>query len=163
MMEIQLLLTVMRTNRSLIRFDVDRNTLPENAQINKVILTLYNVDPIPHRYEGELTPESSSERWYGAVLQRIIEPWEEYRVTWDNQPKTTRENQVYITPFNSADRYADIDVTRLYLPENSVDRPHYGMFFRHYLSELFPGFRFASSDYPDRRMHPELNIYYTLN
>jgi hypothetical protein len=36
-------LTVMRTNRSLIRFDFDSNSLPAGAQIKKVILTLYNV------------------------------------------------------------------------------------------------------------------------
>lgn len=155
-------LTVMRTNRSLIQFDFDSNRLPAGAQIKRVILTLYNVDPIPHRYEGGDNPASSVAQWYGAVLQRIIEPWEEYKVTWDNQPKTTRVNQVYITPFTQDTRYVDIDVTRLYLTEDSVDRPHHGMLLRHYPSELFPGFRFASSDYSDRRMHPELKIYYTL-
>ena len=155
-------LTVMRTNRSLIWFDFDRNALPKSAKIDKVILTLYNVSPIPHSYEGGDSPENSVVPWYGAVLQRIIEPWEEYKVTWDNQPKTTKANQVYITPNTQDVRYIDVDVTKLYLPEDNVDRVHYGMLFRHYPTELFPGFRFASSDYRDRRMHPELKIYYTL-
>ena len=156
-------LTVMRTNRSLIQFNFDRNSLPAGAKIRRVVLTLYSVRPIPHRYEGENNPDDSETRRISAVLQRIIEPWEEYRVTWDNQPKTTRVNQVYVgASLHQNFRSIDIDVTRLYLSENNVERPHYGMLFRQYPTEFFPGFRFASSDYPDRRMHPELKIYYTL-
>ncbi len=155
-------LTVMRTNRSLIQFNFNRDKLPANAQIRRVILTLYNVEPLPHRYEGGDNPSASVPQWYGAVLQRITEPWEEYKVTWDNQPKTTSTNQVYITPFTEDARYVNIDVTRLYTTGDQVDRPHHGMMLRHYPTELFPGFRFASSDFRDRRMHPELKIYYTI-
>jgi hypothetical protein len=155
-------LTVMRSNSSLIWFDL--NALPKSAQIKRVVLTLFADKPISWNYEGAESPESSVKPWYGAVLQQIVEPWDEYKVTWKNQPKTIEANQVYITPFVSPVNYINIDVTKLYAPvdANTTDIPNYGMFFKLYPKEEFPGFRFASSDHPEPRLHPELKIFYTL-
>ena len=153
-------LTVMRTNRSLIWFDL--NELPKSARIHRVILTLFYDKPMEHDYTGGESPVNSVTPWYGAVLQQIVEPWEEHEVTWDKQPKTIETNQVYITPFVSDVHRIHIDVTRLYAPEVAVDMPHYGMYFRLYPTEQFPGFRFASSDHPEPALHPELRIFYTL-
>ncbi len=153
-------LTVMRSNRSLIWFNL--NAIPKSAQITKVVLTLYYAKLIPWEYQGAESPISSIKPWYGAVLQQIVEPWDEHKVTWNNQPKTIEENQVYITPFVSTAKYIDIDVSRLYIPMNTMDKANYGMLLKLYPSEQFPGFKFASSDYPEANMHPELTIYFTL-
>ncbi len=153
-------LTVMRSNRSLIWFDTGQ--LPKSATIRKAMLTLYYDRPLSWNYDGGEDPASSVKPWYGAVLQQIVEPWEEYKLTWDTQPKTIEANQVFITPFNSSANFINIDVTRLYAPIDKINAPNYGMLFKLYPTELFPGFRFASSDFPEPRMHPELKIYYTL-
>ena len=156
------ILTVMRSNRSLIWFDM--NDLPKSARIRRVILTLYFDNPSYWDYDGAESPISSVKPWYGAVLQQIVEPWEESKVTWNNQPETIEANQVYITPSRDSVNYINIDVTRLYSPIdiNTTDIPNYGMLLRLYPTEQFPGFRFASGDFPEPDLHPELKIFYTL-
>jgi hypothetical protein len=157
-------LTVMRSNRSLIWFNL--NSLPKSAVIKKVILHLRFDLPVP--FDPSVFPiitDPLSPVWCGAVLQRITEPWEEYKVTWNTQPKTDPTNQVYISPFIKNANFLDVDVTRLYVstptfPEGARTN---GMFFRLWPTEKFPGFRFTSSDYPDATMRPKLSIYYTIN
>jgi len=155
-------LTVMRSNESLIWFNM--NALPKSATIKKVTLTLHYDLPLPWD-SAIFTPGSSGGvEWLGGVLQRITEPWEEGEVTWNNQPKSTEVNQVYIAPFILNCNFINVDVTKLYVPDATAvtDTPGYGMFFRLWPHEWVPGFRFASSDYPVVSMRPKLTIYYTL-
>jgi hypothetical protein len=156
------ILTVMRSNESLIWFNM--NALPKSATIKKVTLTLHYDLPLPWDSVIFTPDESNSVEWLGGVLQKITEPWEEGKVTWNNQPKSTELNQVYIAPFIMNCDFITVDVTRLYVPDpaGTVDTPGYGMFFRLWPREWVPGFRFASSDYPVALMRPKLTIYYTL-
>jgi hypothetical protein len=155
-------LTVMRSNRSLIFFNLD--TIPKTAVIKKVVLTLYYDTPVPFDSSYLLTTNpSTAVNWYGAVLQQVIEPWEEGKVTWGTQPKTIEANQVYIMPFIRNVNYIEIDVTRLFIPVAEVAVPNYGMMLRLWPTEKFPGFRFASSDYPEAKMRPRLGVFYTIN
>jgi hypothetical protein len=153
-------LTVMRSNRSMIWFDL--NQLPKSAIIKKVILTLRYDIPIPWDLNVFPTATPGSNLWYGAVLQQVIEPWEEGKVTWNTQPKSTELNQVFLSPFIKNANAIEIDVTRLYLNPAANALPNYGMLFRLFPTEKFPGFRFASSDYPDVLMRPRLIVYYTV-
>jgi len=164
-------LTVMRSNRSLIWFNL--NALPKSAIIKKVILHLTYDLPIPFDnsvFSTSTDPTVST--WCGAVLQCILEPWEEYKVTWNTQPKTTEVGQVYLSPFIKNANFIDVNVTSLYLPtaipvtdantEVVTDARTYGMFFKLWPTDKFPGFRFASSDFPEPAWRPKLIIYYTL-
>jgi len=157
------ILTVMRSNRSLIWFDL--NELPESARIRKVTLQLFY--EVPVAWDDMVTlydTVTASDTWYGGVLQQIIAPWEEDKVTWNNAPAVTTVNQVYIPPFIRNVNFIIVDVTRLFVPVNSVSVANYGMLFRLYPTEKYPGgFRFASSDYPVAGMRPKLRICYTLN
>jgi hypothetical protein len=164
-------LTVMRSNRSMIWFNM--NNLPKSAMIQKVILTLsYDVQLPWDSTIMTLNPGSSGFAWYGGVLQQIVEPWREDSVTWNTQPKSIEYNQVLISPFIRNVNFIDIDVTRLYVQNPYIDGantkpdmvqyPNYGMLFKLYPSEQFAGFRFASSDYPEPRMRPKLTIQYTV-
>ena len=159
------ILTVMRSNRSLIWFNTD--SLPISAIIKKVELTLtYNI-PIPFDsiYYASMNGPTSGIAWYGAVLQQIVEPWDEYKVTWNTAPKTVEANQVFISPFIRNVNFIEVDVTRLFVSPSATDQavyPNYGMLFRLWPTDQFPGFRFASSDYPDSRLRPRLIIYYTF-
>jgi hypothetical protein len=155
------ILTVMRSNRSLIWFNTD--SLPKSAIINKVTLTLHYDIPIPfdNTYVTDVLP-SAGIAWYGGVLQQIIEPWEEGKVTWNSQPKTIEANQVYIPPFIRNVNFIEVDVTKLFVNASASALPNYGMLFRLWPTDRFPGFRFASGDYADPGMRPRLTIYYTL-
>jgi hypothetical protein len=174
------ILTVMRENRSLIHFSP--TGLPKSATIQKVTLTLYFKYPVPCDTIYNYVPNpcdsivwppfdtviTDAYHWYGGVLQQIVEPWEEHEVTWDKQPKTIVANQVYVNHFIRNVNFIEIDVTRLFIPEMEIAAPNYGMLFKLTPSPSslpiirFPGFRFASSDYPEPRMHPMLKIFYTL-
>jgi hypothetical protein len=161
-------LDCMRTTRSLIEFDM--NELPKSAVIHRVILRLFFDAPVPWDSTlfitdtAETTPDCP---WYGGVLQRITEPWDEHAVTWDKQPKTTTAGQVYVSPFRpyvSNCNFINMDVTSLFMPVDNCDcGENHGMLFRLWPEERFPGFRFASSDYPEEKMRPMLIIFYTLD
>jgi hypothetical protein len=154
-------LTVMRSNRSLIFFNLD--TLPKSALIKKVVLQLsYDVPiPFPATYVTEVYP-STGIAWYGGVLQQVVEPWEENKVTWATQPKSIEANQVFIPPFIRNVNFIDVDVTRLFVPVNEIAAPNHGMLFKLWPVDKFPGFRFASSDFAEPKMRPKLTIFYTL-
>ncbi len=153
-------LTVMRSNRSLIWFDLGQ--LPKSAVIKRVTLQLFYDLPIPWDRNLFITGPVTSSSWYGGVLQQIVEPWEEHKVTWNTQPKTIERNQVYISPFSLNSNFIEVDVTRLFIPIQEIAVPNYGMFFRLWPTERFPGFRFASGDYPVATMRPRLTVYYTI-
>jgi hypothetical protein len=154
-------LAVMRSNRSLIFFNLD--TLPKSAVIKKVILKLSYDLPVPFdsSYLTDTLP-SLGNFWYGGVLQQIVEPWEEYKVTWNTQPKTIETNQVYIPPFIRNANFIVVDVTKLFVTADLSAVPNYGMLFRLWPVDKFPGFRFGSSDFAEPGMRPGLIINYTL-
>jgi hypothetical protein len=157
------ILTVMRSNESLISFDM--NALPKSAMIRKVDLTLWYELPLIWDSTIFYPAGGSNIEWRGGVFQKIIQPWEEDKVTWNEQPETTEANQVYISPFILNANMITVDVTRLYVQDPATDAPYipgYGMFFRLWPQEWVPGFRFVSSDYPEPGMRPKLTIYYTL-
>ncbi|MFC2115028.1 DNRLRE domain-containing protein [Bacteroidota bacterium] len=159
------LLTVMRENRSLIRFSP--TGLPKSARIERAILTLFYDLPVPWDsiYKDSvyyLSPERSDFAWFGGVLQQIVEPWQEHEVTWNNQPKTIDANQVYVNPFIKNANFIEVDVTKLFVPEQEIAAPNYGMLFKLAPSPQFPGFRFTSSDYKEPNMRPMLKIFYTI-
>jgi len=153
-------LTVMRTRRSLIWFDL--SALPKTAVINKAVLRLCYDVPIPWDSTiYKVTNTASYIKPYG-VLQQITEPWEESKVTWNNQPKTTEVNQVYIYPFIKNTNVFEIDITNLIVIPASNALPNNGILFKLSQNNLFKGFRFVSSDYSDATMRPKLTIQYTV-
>lgn len=153
-------LTVMRSNRSLLFFDM--TGLPEGAKINKAVLRLVYEKPIPFdEKEYPTVQPAAGITWYGAVLQQIIEPWEENGVTWNKQPKTMDANQVFIPPFIRNTNVIELDITKLIVSTFEKPAPNHGMLFRLWPEDRFPGFRFASSDYPEPSWRPRLTVTYT--
>jgi hypothetical protein len=153
------LLTVMRSNMSLMWFDL--NQLPKSAIIKKVILKLSYDIPIP--WDSTIfTGNATGIIKPCGVLQQIIEPWEENQVTWNKQPKTTEINQVFIAPFKRNVNFIEVDVTGLFVSPAANLLPNYGMLFKLNMNNKFKGFRFASSDFTEAIMRPRLGIQYTL-
>jgi len=160
------ILTVMRTMRSLLEFNPVG--LPKDARIEKAILTLHFENLIPWDsifYDSLINyiDPNYGFAWYGAVLQQIVQPWNEHEVTWDKQPQTIEANQVYISPTVISASFINMDVTSLFVPVQEIAAANHGMMLKLYPSEQFPGFRFASSDYPVPGMRPKLMIFYSLN
>jgi len=153
-------LTVMRSNRSMIYFDME--PLPKSASIQKVTLRLTYDLPIPFDSTFIInTDPSTGTEFYGAVLQQIVEPWDEHKVTWNTQPKTTEFNQVFMYPFIRNTNIIEVDVTGLFVNPGANMLPNWGILFRLWPDDMFPGFRFASSDYSEPAMRPMLIIHYT--
>jgi hypothetical protein len=152
------LLTVMRSNRSLIFFDMSK--LPKSAVIKKAVLKLMYDLPLPWDSTIFISGNATAVKPYG-VLQRIIEPWEENTVTWNRQPKTSEVGQVFIQPFIKNSNAIEVDVTSLIVMTGTNTLPNNGMLFKLGSNERFKGFRFASSDYPDSLMRPRLSVQYT--
>jgi hypothetical protein len=152
------MLTVMRSNRSLIFFDLSK--LPKSAVIKKAVLNLKYDLPVPWDSTIFVSSNATTPKPYG-VLQKIIEPWEENTVTWNKQPKTTETGQVFIQPFIKNSNVIEVDVTSLIAITATNTLPNCGLLFKLSSNEKFKGFRFASSDYPDSLMRPRLSVQYT--
>ena len=156
------ILTVMRTKNSLVQYSL--NDIPKSAQIEKVMLRLFLTE-IP-QWDSTLyylDASGTDFTWFGVVLQQVVEPWDEYKVCWNNQPKTIEANQVYVSPnIWSSTNAVDVDVTTLFVPMQEIAAPNYGMMLKQYPSEQFPGLQFASSDYKIPEMRPELTVYYSI-
>ena len=170
-----------KLTRSLIEWNL--NQLPKSATIRKAIMTLYYpeiyildtvlIDSFIMWTNGLTDLNDIPEKYPGALLQRIISPWEEYEVTWSKQPETTTENQVfipmkyYIQDMTCVNCFAPpvsevIDVTKLLTDMKSAG--HNGMMLR-LVNEEYPQwlqFRFTSSDFKLPKLWPKLEIYYTL-
>jgi hypothetical protein len=176
-----------KLTRSLIEFDL--NQLPKSATIKRAILTLYYPNYVytdtvyPVNYvTGKQNINDSQPPWpveHLAVLQRVISPWEEHEVTWEKQPETTTENQVFIPRiYYIMDAACNcivppvsetVDVTKLLMPDASGIR-HHGMLLKLVKEEYPEWLRFASSDFDMLTtsiqepgiLWPKLEIYYTL-
>lgn len=156
------MLTVMRSTRSLIFFNLD--TLPKAAKITRIVMKLSYDVPIPFD-KNIFTPDvlpTPGIAWYGGVLRQITGSWDENTVTWNNQPATTEANQVFVPPFIRNTNIYEIDVTKLFVNTSTTPVTNNGIMFKLWPSDKFPGFRFASSDFPTAVMRPMLIIHYIL-
>lgn len=154
-------LTVMRSNRSMIFFNLD--SLPKTAQIKSVRLKLSYDIPIPfdnNAFKTDILPTAGI-AWYGGVLQQIVEPWDENTITWNKQPKSVETNQIFVPPFIRNVNFIEIDVTKLFVTPVTNALPNHGMLFKLWPTDKFPGFRFASSDFTEPAMRPRLTVFYT--
>jgi hypothetical protein len=155
-------LAVMRTKNGLVQYNLDN--IPKSARIEKVILRL-NLMETPEWDSAQYFVDNTEPdfAWFGVVLQQVIEPWDEYEVSWSNQPKTTEVNQVYLNANvwrNS--KSVEVDVTSLFVPRQEILLPNYGMMIKQDPSDQFPGLKFASSDHENPEMRPELTVYYSM-
>ncbi len=81
---------------ALIRFDL--SSLPENAEIGKAVLKLY------------LNSGGGTE----LEVKRIVSPWDEYTVTWNNKPNTLYLGRLYvpiILDVGTSRQYYKVDIT----------------------------------------------------
>ena len=144
---------ILRYYRSYIKFDF--SALPAQAKITGAQLTLTN-DGYPHaggttsRYENATT-----------FLSRVTEPWNEYQITWDNQPQVDANNQVDVDAPSDAYASMDEDVTNLVKDILNSEEGNHGFQLKLQDEVVYNQVRYASSQNTDSNRWPELTITYT--
>ncbi len=140
--------------RSLIEFDL--SNIPSGAIINSANLSLYSQEsPVL----GSHSTRSGSNE---SVLSRITSSWDENAVTWNNQPSTKAENEVFLSESSSSTQdYLDIDVTNLI--EDMIADPsnNHGFLLKLLDEQHYRKMIFASSGHSNSNLHPKLEITYT--
>ncbi|MBN2213089.1 MAG: DNRLRE domain-containing protein [Bacteroidales bacterium] len=146
----------LNVNRVLIDFAL--SNIPRSSIIESAFLDLYHNPTSVYSINGDRGSYGED----SILIQRVISEWNENNVNWNNQPKTTSNNQVII-PKNE-DRYANyenIDVTNLIqdIIGNNINE-RYGIMIRHKNEQPCNVVFFASSNHPNKQLHPKLRIYY---
>ena len=135
-------------------FEFDLSAIVPDAEILEARLSLYfaNNPSTPYFHYGD----------NGSYLQRVTEFWDEFEVTWYNQPQTTDENQVYlpVSTYETQD-YTDIDVTALIQDIVSDPENSHGIMLRLNTEEIYRRLMFASGDNEDPFKRPRLEIIFT--
>ena len=141
-------------------FEFDLSSLPPLAQIDSARLSLYN-NPGSSENDGEHSKLSGSNL---AVLQRIIEHWEEDVVTWNSQPNTTAQNETYLTEsYDPHQDYINIDVTQLVRDMAEDPANSYGFLLKLENERFYRAMIFASSDHINKNVRPLLDVYYSVH
>ncbi len=147
---------LLNVNRVLIDFNLD--AIPKRAIIYKAFLSLYlNPTSVYDKVGGNQGQDS-------IIIQRVVSNWHESDVTWKKQPETTIENQLIIPKNeNSKEDYINIDVTNIVQDIVNEDDGRYGILIRHKNEKPYNVVFFASSNNPNKKLHPKLKVYYRKN
>ncbi len=140
--------------RSFFKFDL--STIPAGSVINSASLSLFYPDSngFANSPQQPLTHSNAS------LLQRVVSPWQENLITWNNQPGVSPLNTDTLAESTLPDQdYLNIDVAGLI--QNMVDSGNYGFALRLIIEQQYARLFFASGDNPDSSKHPLLEITYT--
>lgn len=138
----------------------DLQRIPQGARVNYAYLSLYGVPSSAANDRGNVGGNT-------CYLQRVINAWEEDKVTWNNQPRITPINQVIIPASNDRNwNYHVLDLNVTKLVQDIIDLPpsqRYGFSIRLQQNDYYRSMLFASSDYAEASRHPKLRIRYEEN
>ncbi|MBK7027893.1 MAG: DNRLRE domain-containing protein [Bacteroidales bacterium] len=132
---------------------IDLSSIPQGAQIQHADISLYCN-----------TISGHAQYQYGeneCVLQRVTQDWQEYGITWDNQPQTTAENQVHLSiSTHQVEDYPNIDITELVKDMLQNPSESYGLMIRLIIEDRYRTMVFGSYDHPDPLKRPVITIVY---
>lgn len=142
---------ILNVNRVVIDFDL--SSIPNDAILDSAFLSLF------FNKTSEYGTHHSGEN--GFLIQRITSVWDECRITWNNQPTTTIENQVFISKSTSPTQdYIKMNVTNL-VQDMINDRTNsFGFLLKFQIEEPYKILLFASSDNQDATLRPKIIVYY---
>jgi hypothetical protein len=136
----------------LIKFNL--KGIDKKTKIKRATLSLYAIST-PGIGEGHSTMSGSN----AFALKKITEPWDEYTVTWNTQPATTKEDQVVLpASTNDMQDYEDIDITTLIQEMISIPNENHRLMIELLNQEYYRRVVFGSSDNADPMKRPKLVI-----
>ena len=139
--------------RGLIQFDL--SSIPNDATIDSAFISFY------YAWDSLFTFGTDHYGDNYMLLQRVTEPWDEHKITWNNQPNIDTRHTVWIDKFTDPQQdYKDIEVTLL-VRDILAGNKNYGFMLRMADEVPYKITLIASSDYPDASKHPKLVVYYT--
>jgi len=143
---------IQTTARSLLKFDL--KSIPAQKRIRRATLSLYSVS-LPYIGEGHSSLSGPND----FIINRVISEWDEKKVTWNTQPRVTREGEIILPPSGSPDQdYTNIDVTELVQFMINNPSKNYGIMIRLLNESYYRSVVFGSSDYPNPEKRPKLVI-----
>lgn len=139
-------------NRALIYFDL--SGIPVDAEILNAYINLYALGP-SGTLNGHTGPVNE-----GLVL-RVTQPWEEYTVTWNNQPDYTIQNQVLLpASISPVQDYTQIEITSLL--KDIFSGPNYGILIRLIDESPVNALMFKSLNTNDPNGFPSIDVTYRI-
>ncbi len=138
--------------RCLLKFDL--TSIATGTKIKNATLSLFSIST-PGIGSGHSTMSGSND----FVLKKIVEPWDEYQVTWNTQPATTREYEIKLKGTNIEMKdYTDIDMTRQVQEMINHPEENYGLMICLEDENYYRRVVFGSSDNTDPQKRPKLVI-----
>jgi hypothetical protein len=138
-------------------FDFDLSFVPSNTTITSAELSLYH-NPDSNSFSSghqSLTGPNN------VVLQRVLSPWSDSTITWNNQPSTTTGNQVFIAQSDSSNQdYPNIDVRGLISDLLATPNTSFGIQMKLQNESGTRNLVFASSDHDSIFIRPTLKVCY---
>lgn len=83
-------------------------------------------------------------------------PWNEYTLTWNNQPATTVPNMIALPQVTGTNDLLNLPVTPLI--QQFINGPNYGFQFRSQVESPYVSMKFGSSDHPKPLKRPKLDM-----
>ncbi|MCU0431946.1 MAG: DNRLRE domain-containing protein [Bacteroidia bacterium] len=134
--------------------DFDLAAIPAGVTIVSATLELFHY-PSPFN-TGHSNLSGPADCW----LQRIIQPWQENTLTWNNQPATTTLNQINIpAPVSMTQNYS-LNMTQLVQDYLNNPASSFGFMLRLQNESFYRSLLFASSDNPTPQLWPKLTVVY---
>lgn len=148
--------SVVYQEKAFIEFDL--SFIPNNGVITSAELDLYADNPTTTFVGNPSTPMNGTNN--ASYLRRITSPWNEYDVTWNNQPGATSANEVILaTSTSTTQDYLNINVATLV--QDMVSYGNYGFLIEPVSTTPSNSMIFRSSDYVDSTYRPTLRVCYT--
>ena len=142
--------------RGLIYFDI--SNIPAGSEIIDARLSLFSYNSPANGSHSTLSGSNES------ILKRITANWDEFQVTWDNQPTTSTQNSVILpASTNAIQHYPNIDVSDMV--QDMVDNPTSSFGFQLSIiaeQQYYRRLIFASTDNPDSTLFPKLEINFIV-
>ncbi|MBK6840413.1 MAG: DNRLRE domain-containing protein [Bacteroidetes bacterium] len=139
--------------RSFLKFDL--SMIPPGSIVNSAHLSLYYANPNSFNDQHQSLTSSNE-----SVLQRVLDPWQENLVAWNNQPNVTSIDQVILPQSTSGTQdYTNMDVSAMV--QEMVNSGNYGFGLRQVNEMPYGRMIFASGDHPDTNQRPLLIVNFT--
>lgn len=110
-------------------------------------------------YSAFFTPTNSAQPHAGAnaaSLQRCTAPWDEYALTWLNQPATTAINAAAVPTMTATNDLLNLNVMAMF--QDMITGPNYGFQWRHNVESTYRRTLFMSSDWTIEDERPRLEL-----